>query len=51
MRLTSFTDVGLRSLMKIAGEPGRAHSTTEIADAYRISRNSALGSAPLFVQQ
>ena len=39
MRLTSFTDFGLRALMRIAGEPERAHSTAEIAAEFGISRN------------
>ena len=51
MRLTSFTDFGLRALMRIAGNPDRPHSTAEIAEEFRISRNhltkamSALASA------
>jgi len=39
MRLTSFTDFGLRALMRMAGEPDRAHSTAEIAAEFGISRN------------
>lgn len=39
MRLTSFTDFGLRALMRMAAEPDRAHSTAEIADFFGISRN------------
>lgn len=39
MRLTSFTDYGLRMLMRMASEPERAHSTAELADEFRISRN------------
>lgn len=39
MRLTSFTDFGLRALMRIASEPDRVHSTAEIAAEFRISRN------------
>ncbi|MEJ8570348.1 Rrf2 family transcriptional regulator [Microbaculum marinum] len=39
MRLTSFTDFGLRALMRMAAEPDRAHSTAEIAAEFGISRN------------
>ncbi|RKF15349.1 Rrf2 family transcriptional regulator [Roseovarius spongiae] len=39
MRLTSFTDFGLRALMRMASAPERAFSTAEIADEFGISRN------------
>ncbi|WP_029059554.1 Rrf2 family transcriptional regulator [Stappia stellulata] len=39
MRLTAFTDFGLRALMRMAGEPGRALSTAELAGEFGISRN------------
>ena len=39
MRLTSFTDYGLRALMRLAGEPDRVFTTDEIAREFRISRN------------
>lgn len=39
MRLTSFTDFGLRALMRMAAEPDRAHSTAEISAEFGISRN------------
>lgn len=39
MRLTSFTDYGLRALMRLAGEPDRLFTTDEIAREFRISRN------------
>jgi Rrf2 family nitric oxide-sensitive transcriptional repressor len=39
MRLTSFTDYGLRALMRIASDHTRAWSTAEIADEFGISRN------------
>lgn len=39
MKLTSFTDFGLRALMKIASDPKRSHSTAEIASEFKISRN------------
>jgi Rrf2 family transcriptional regulator, nitric oxide-sensitive transcriptional repressor len=39
MRLTAFTDFGLRALMRLAGEPERSFSTNEIATEFRISRN------------
>ncbi len=39
MRLTSFTDFGLRMLMCMAGDPGRAFSTAELAAHLGLSRN------------
>ena len=39
MRLTSFTDLGLRALMRMASEPNEVHSTAEIAAEFGISRN------------
>ncbi len=39
MRLTSFTDFGLRALMRLASEPGRLFTTDEIAAEFAISRN------------
>jgi Rrf2 family nitric oxide-sensitive transcriptional repressor len=39
MRLTLFTDFGLRALMRLAGEPDRSFSTNEIATEFGISRN------------
>lgn len=39
MRLTSFTDFGLRALMRMASAPNTVHSTTEIAAEFGISRN------------
>ncbi len=39
MRLTSFTDYGLRALMRLASAPERGFSTAELADEFRISRN------------
>jgi Rrf2 family transcriptional regulator, nitric oxide-sensitive transcriptional repressor len=39
MRLTSFTDFGLRALMRLAGEPERIFATGEIAAEFGISRN------------
>ncbi|MCL5778958.1 Rrf2 family transcriptional regulator [Limibaculum sp. FT325] len=39
MRLTSFTDYGLRMLMRMASAPGRAFSTAELAEEFRLSRN------------
>jgi Rrf2 family transcriptional regulator, nitric oxide-sensitive transcriptional repressor len=39
MRLTAFTDFGLRALMRLAGEPSRSFSTNEIATEFGISRN------------
>ena len=39
MRLTSFTDFGLRALMRMAAEPGRGFTTDEIAREFAISRH------------
>lgn len=39
MRLTSFTDFGLRTLMRLAADPDRAFTTEEIAQTYAISRH------------
>lgn len=39
MRLTSFTDFGLRALMRMASEPDRAFSTAELADEFELSRH------------
>ncbi|MFC3615366.1 RrF2 family transcriptional regulator [Lutimaribacter marinistellae] len=39
MRLTSFTDYGLRVLMRLAGAPDRAFSTAELATEFGVSRN------------
>lgn len=39
MRLTSFTDFGLRALMRMAGAPDQVFSTTELADEFEISRH------------
>lgn len=39
MRLTSFTDFGLRALMRIASDPDRPHSAAELAAEFGISRN------------
>jgi Rrf2 family nitric oxide-sensitive transcriptional repressor len=39
MRLTQFTDFGLRALMRLAGDPQRSFSTGDIATEFAISRN------------
>ncbi|MCC0068450.1 MAG: Rrf2 family transcriptional regulator [Rhodobacteraceae bacterium] len=39
MRLTSFTDYGLRMLMRMASAPERAFSTAELAEEFNLSRN------------
>lgn len=39
MRLTSFTDYGLRMLMRMGSAPDRAFSTAELADEFGLSRN------------
>ncbi|MGX0876571.1 Rrf2 family nitric oxide-sensitive transcriptional repressor [Roseovarius sp. MBR-154] len=39
MRLTSFTDYGLRMLMRMAGAPSRTFSTAELSEDLGLSRN------------
>ncbi|WP_425416264.1 RrF2 family transcriptional regulator [Oricola indica] len=39
MRLTTFTDYGLRMLMRLANEPDRAFSTADLAEEFGLSRN------------
>lgn len=39
MRLTMFTDFGLRTLMRLAGDPDRSFTTDEIATEFAISRH------------
>ncbi len=39
MRLTSFTDYGLRMLMRMAGTPERAFSTADLAEEFALSRH------------
>lgn len=39
MRLTQFTDFGLRALMILAGQPQRPFTTGEIAACLRVSRH------------
>lgn len=39
MRLTQYTDFGLRTLMRLAAEPGRVFTTETVADELRLSRN------------
>lgn len=39
MRLTSFTDYGLRALMRLAGDPDRVFTTDELAREFAISRH------------
>ncbi|MCC0031358.1 MAG: Rrf2 family transcriptional regulator [Brucellaceae bacterium] len=39
MRLTSFTDYGLRMLMRMASAPEVAFSTAELAEEFNLSRN------------
>ena len=57
MRLTSFTDYGLRALMRLAGEPERSFTTDEIAREFHISRHhlvkivAALAEAGLVITQ
>ncbi len=57
MRLTTFTDFGLRALMRLAGDPDRLFTTDEIASEFAISRNhlvkviQELASAGFFVTQ
>ena len=42
MRLTAFTDFGLRALMRLAAEPDRHLSTEALATELAISRNHLL---------
>ncbi|MDD9716448.1 Rrf2 family transcriptional regulator [Dinoroseobacter sp. PD6] len=39
MRLTSFTDYGLRMLMRMASAPERAFSTADLAEEFELSRH------------
>jgi len=39
LRLTSFTDYGLRVLMRMAGDPARAFTTSDLAAEFHVSRN------------
>jgi Rrf2 family nitric oxide-sensitive transcriptional repressor len=39
MRLTSFTDYGLRMLMRMASDPERGYSTADIAEEFGLSRH------------
>jgi Rrf2 family transcriptional regulator, nitric oxide-sensitive transcriptional repressor len=39
MRLTSFTDYGLRMLMRMASTPDRAYSTADLAEEFGLPRN------------
>lgn len=39
MRLTRFTDLGLRACMRMAGAPDRAFSTAELAEELDVSRH------------
>ncbi len=39
MRLTRFSDFGLRALMRMASDPERPYSTAEIAEEFGISRH------------
>ncbi|GAB4292816.1 MAG: nitric oxide-sensing transcriptional repressor NsrR [Roseovarius sp.] len=39
MRLTSFTDYGLRMLMRMAAAPEQAFSTAELAEEFGLSRH------------
>lgn len=39
MRLTTFTDYGLRMLMRMASDPQRAFSTAELAEEFGLSRH------------
>ncbi|MWD29684.1 Rrf2 family transcriptional regulator [Aquicoccus sp. SCR17] len=39
MHLTSFTDYGLRMLMRLASAPDRTFSTADLAEEFQLSRN------------
>ncbi|MFP4295818.1 MAG: RrF2 family transcriptional regulator [Halothiobacillaceae bacterium] len=57
MHLTSFTDYGLRVLMRMAGATDRAFTTAELASEFQVSRNhlakviSALSAGGLLVSR
>ncbi|MDE3239265.1 MAG: Rrf2 family transcriptional regulator [Paracoccaceae bacterium] len=42
MRLTSFTDFGLRLLMRMAGTPERSFSTADLAQDFGLSRHHVM---------
>lgn len=42
MRLTAYTDYGLRVLMRLAEQPDRLVTSEQIADEHKISRNHLL---------
>ncbi|MCO5147973.1 MAG: Rrf2 family transcriptional regulator [Aquamicrobium sp.] len=42
MRMTLHTDYALRMLIYLASRPGRICTVSEVADAYRLSRNHLL---------
>ena len=42
MRLTRYTDYAMRTLLFVAARPERLCSISEIADAYRISKNNLM---------
>lgn len=50
MQLTSFTDFGLRALMRLAASPERIVSVAEIAEEFRISRNHLAKSMALLAR-
>ena len=39
MRLTSFTDYGMRVMMRLASAPNDSHSTARLAEDFQVSRN------------
>lgn len=50
MQLTSFTDFGLRALMRLAASPDRMLSSADIADEFGISRNHLAKSMALLAR-
>ncbi|HRP79912.1 MAG TPA: Rrf2 family transcriptional regulator [Aquamicrobium sp.] len=42
MRMTQHTDYALRMLIYLAGRPGGTATVSDVADAYRLSRNHLL---------
>jgi Rrf2 family nitric oxide-sensitive transcriptional repressor len=44
MRLTRFTDIGLRALMYLGSHPGRTVSAHEIAERFRVSQDHVMKS-------
>jgi Rrf2 family transcriptional regulator, nitric oxide-sensitive transcriptional repressor len=50
MRLTAFTDFGLRALMRLAGSPERSFTVQEIAEEFVISRDHLMKAVRLLAR-